>query len=300
MRIVFLGTPDFAVPTLNALVEKHEVLAVVCQPDKAKNRKGEIVFGAVKQRALELNLPLYQFNKIREDGVQTLKDLAPDLMITCAYGQILSQEILDIPTYGTLNVHGSLLPKYRGSAPIQWALINGEKKTGITIMKTALGMDTGDIVSVREVEIGEDVYVDELFSTLSIVGAQLLIDTIDDYVSGKIVPIPQNESEATKCRMLVKEDAKIDFTQDATTIINRMRGIGYGYFIYNGEMVKVFAATKNATKGDCAKILTHDKNGVLIGCKDGSLLFTSIQMPGKKRLDAKAFANGIKMQGEVL
>lgn len=300
MRIVFLGTPSFAVPTLNALVEKYEVVAVVCQPDKAKNRKGETVFGAVKQRAIDLNIPLYQFNKIREDGVQVLKDLAPDLMITCAYGQILSQEILDIPKYGTLNVHGSLLPKYRGSAPIQWAIINGEKKTGITIMKTALGMDTGDIVSTREVEISEDTYVDELFSILSDVGAQLLIDTIDDYVSGKIIPIPQNEDDATKCRMLEKEDAKIDFEKDSVTIKNRIRGMGYGYFIYNDEPVKVYKVEKKEQTGEVGSILSHDKNGVLVACKNGSVLFTCLQMPGKKRMDAKDFANGVKLTGKVL
>ena len=300
MKIVFLGTPDFAVPTLDALVEKYGVVAVVCQPDKAKNRKGETVFGAVKQRALELNIPLYQFNKIREDGVEILKELAPDLMITCAYGQILSQEILDIPKFGTLNVHGSLLPKYRGSAPIQWSIIDGEKKTGVTIMKTALGMDTGDIVSVREVEIGDDTYVDELFSTLSVVGANLLIDTIDEYVSGKIVPIPQNEDEATKCRMLMKEDAKIDFTQDAKTLRNRIRGMGYGYFIYNGETVKVYRAEARENQGKSGEILSHSKEGVLIGCKDGSVLFTELQMPGKKRMNAKDFANGVKLSGEVL
>ena len=300
MKIVFLGTPSFAVPTLNALVEKHEVVAIVCQPDKAKNRKGETIFGAVKQRAIELNIPLYQFNKIREDGVQVLKDLAPDLMITCAYGQILSQEILDIPKYGTLNVHGSLLPKYRGSAPIQWAIINGEQKTGITIMKTALGMDTGDIVSTREVEIGEDTYVDELFSTLSVVGAQLLIDTIDDYVSGKITPIPQKEEDATKCRMLEKEDAKIDFSKDSSTIKNCIRGMGYGYFIYNNEPVKVYKVEKKEQTGEIGAILSHDKNGVLVACKDGSVLFTCLQMPGKKRMDAKDFANGVKLTGKVL
>jgi methionyl-tRNA formyltransferase len=166
-------------------------------------------------------------------------------------------------------------------------------------MKTALGMDTGDIVSVSEVEIGEDTYVDELFTTLSKVGAQLLIDTIDEYVSGKIVPIPQNEDEATKCRMLTKEDAKLDFSKDAKTIINRMRGMGYGYFIYKDEMVKVYNAKACETQGDSAKIITHDKLGVLVGCKNGSVLFTELQMPGKKRLDAKAFANGIKMEGEV-
>ncbi len=300
MRVVFLGTPDFAVPTLNALVEKYDVVAIVCQPDKAKNRKGELIFGAVKQRALELNIPLYQFNKIREEGVQILKDIAPDIMITCAYGQILSQEILDIPKYGILNVHGSLLPKYRGSAPIQWSLIDGEEKTGVTIMKTALGMDTGDVVSKREIIIDDSMYLEELYSALKVMGAQLLIDTIDEYVSGKIVPIPQNEDMATKCRMLTKEDAKIDFSASNTTIRNRIRGLGYGYFLYNNEPVKVYRAELREGKGNCGQILSHTKEGVEVACNNGSVLFTSLQMPGKKRMDAKDFINGVKLSGEVL
>lgn len=299
MRIVFFGTPDFAVPSLDALVEKYGVIAVVCQPDKAKNRKGETVFGAVKQRALELGIPVYQFNKIREEGVQILKDLAPDIMITCAYGQILSQEILDIPKYGILNVHGSLLPKYRGSAPIQWSLIDGEEKTGVTIMKTALGMDTGDMVSKCEVEIGENMYLEELYDTLKYAGAKLLIDTIDGYVSGKIVPVPQNEAEATKCRMLTKDDTKIDFSSAKKDIRNRIRGLGYGYFIYNGQPLKVFKAELKNGEGKPGTILAHTKEGVEIACKDGSLLFTELQMSGKKRLGAKEFINGAKLDGEV-
>ena len=300
MRVVFLGTPDFAVTTLNALHEKYEVVAVVCQPDKAKNRKGETIFGAVKQRAIDLNIPLYQFNKIKDEGVQILKDLAPDLMITCAYGQILSQEILDIPKYGILNVHGSLLPKYRGSAPIQWSLIDGEEKTGITIMKTALGMDTGDIVAKREIIIDDNMYLEELYDALKVMGADLLIDTIDAYVSGKIVPTPQNEDEATKCRMLTKEDAKIDFSAQSKDIRNRVRGLGYGYFLYNNEPVKVYKAEESLECGKQGEILSHTKDGVKIACSNGSVLFTELQMPGKKRMDAKDFINGVKLSGEVL
>lgn len=300
MRVIFLGTPDFAVPTLDALYKKHDVIAVVCQPDKAKNRKGETVFGAVKQRAIELNIPVYQFAKIREEGAQVLKQLAPDIMITCAYGQILSQEILDIAPFGVLNVHGSLLPKYRGSAPIQWALINGEKTTGITIMKTALGMDTGDILSTREIQIDEQTYLQELYDQLKVVGAQLLIETIDNYVSGKITPVAQNESEAANCKMLSKDDAKIDFSTTAESIRNRIRGLGYGYFLYKGEPVKVFRATLSTESGKAGEILSHTKDGVKIACKDFSVLFTELQMPGKKRISAKEFINGVKMSGEVL
>ena len=181
MRVVFLGTPEFAVPSLDALYEYAEVVGAVCQPDRERDRKGRIIEGAVKRRAEELGIPVYQFEKIRRDGVETLRALAPDVMITCAYGQILSQEILDIAPLGVLNVHGSILPKYRGSAPIQRALINGEKKTGVTIMKTDIGMDTGAILSMEELEINGDDYVGDLYEKLSCVGADLLIKTLDGY-----------------------------------------------------------------------------------------------------------------------
>ncbi len=297
MRIVFLGTPSFAVPSLRALEKEHDVVAVVCQPDKAKDRKGNPIFGAVKTAAIEDGIPVYQFHKIREEGVEILKELAPDLMVTCAYGQILSQEILDIPVFGVLNVHGSLLPKGRGSAPIQWSLIDGEEKTGITIMKTALGMDTGDILSQEEVEISDEAYVDDLFALLQEVGADLLVRTIPDYVSGKIVPVPQDESKATRCRMLTKEDAKADFSLTAVQIRNRIRGMGFGYFTYNGEQIKVFRAEIGNNQAKAGEIISCDKNGVAIGCKDGSIVFTELQAPGKKRMDAASFANGARLTG---
>ena len=156
IKAVFLGTPAFALPAMNSLSEVAEIIAVVCQPDRAKDRKGNFIFSPVKKAALEKNIPVYQFEKIRRDGAETLKALAPDIMVTCAYGQILSQEILDIPKYGVINVHGSLLPEYRGSSPLQWSLINGEKTTGVTIMRTDIGMDTGDMLRKVEFDIPDD------------------------------------------------------------------------------------------------------------------------------------------------
>ena len=266
MKIVFLGTPDFAVPALQMLVKENDVVAVVCQPDKAKDRKGNYIFGAVKSEAIKLGLTVYQFNKIREEGVEILKSLAPDLIVTCAYGQILSQEILDIPKYGVLNIHGSILPDLRGSAPIQWALINGYDKTGVTIMKTALGMDTGDIVSVKEIEISQDAYLQDLYDKLKVEGARLLIETIPLYVSGKIIPVAQDESKATKCRMIEKEDAKLDFSFTAKQLRNKIRGIGYGYFFYQGLMIKVYKADICEDKGSVGEIISLDKNGLKVAC----------------------------------
>ena len=240
MRAVFFGTPDFAVPSLIKLREICDVVAVVCQPDRAKDRKGRYIFSPVKQYAIDNGIPVYQFEKIRQEGVEILREIAPDVMITCAYGQILSQEILDIPPYGVINVHGSLLPKYRGSSPLQWCLIDGEKVTGVTIMKTDIGMDTGAMLTRREIEITDETYIDDLFLQSSNVGAELLAQTLPDYFAGKIVPEAQNEAQATKCRMLKKEDALIDWSLPAEVIRNKIRGIGFGYTYYKGEQLKIY------------------------------------------------------------
>lgn len=240
IRTVLMGTPAFALPTFDKLLKDTQLAAVVTQPDRNKDRKGNVIFSPVKSAALEHNIPVYQFEKIRVQGVETLKSLRPDVIITCAYGQILSQEIIDIPRYGILNVHASLLPRYRGSSPLQWALINGDKVTGVTIMKTDVGMDTGAMLAKEKFNIPDDMYIDGLFEKAASVGAELLIKTLPDYIAGKITPVAQNESEATKCRMLKKEDALIDWTMDAEKVRNKIRGMGYGYTFYNGSMLKIF------------------------------------------------------------
>jgi methionyl-tRNA formyltransferase len=299
VKIVFLGTPEFAVPSLTALCENFEVVAVVCQPDRAKDRKGNLIFGAVKREAISRDIPVYQFEKINEEGADILRALAPDVMVTCAYGQILSQEILDIPPLGVINVHGSLLPALRGSSPIQWALIDGLKETGVSIMKTDVGMDTGDVLAAEKVSIGEDDYVEDLYAKLSQVGASLLIKTLKDYECGKITPIKQDESKATKCRMLTKDDAKIDFCASPNSIRNKIRGIGYGFFTYKGETYKVYRAFVSDDKATQGEIVSLDKHGLKVGCKDGSVIFTVIQAPGKKKMSALDFANGTKMSGRL-
>lgn len=303
MRVVFLGTPEFAVPSLKALCEKHEVAAVVCQPDRERDRKGNFVQGAVKRTAIELGLPVYQFEKIKLEGVETLRELKPDVMITCAYGQILSQEILDIPQLGVLNVHGSLLPAYRGSAPIQRALINGESKTGVTIMKTDVGMDSGAMLAKAEVDIEDGDYVSDLYDKLSALGAELLMKTLDDYAAGKIAPQPQNENEVTYAPPLRKEEAYIDFNASAATMRNILRGFGYAVCSYNGEQLKIYGAelvgdNVGATPGT---ILTARKKELTVACGQGALRLTELQLSGKKRMKTVDFLNGVKMQeGEML
>lgn len=298
MRIVFLGTPEFAVNSLNALVEHHEVVAVVTQPDREKDRKGRIIEGAVKVRATELGLPTYQFEKIRRDGVEVLKSLAPDLMVTCAYGQMLSQEIIDIAPYGIFNVHGSLLPAYRGSAPIQRAIMNGEEYTGITIMKTDIGMDSGDILASEKVKIEHEDYVDDLYQKLSAVGAKLLIETIDAVIKNQIVPSRQNESEVTYAPMIKKADSGIDFSVDATVVRNRIRGVGFGVCEYNGSQIKVHKLdlAQNSQNAPAGEVISADKKGIVIACGNGAVSITELQQSGKKKMRAVDFLNGVKIK----
>lgn len=303
MRVVFLGTPEFAVPSLDALYEYAEVVGAVCQPDRERDRKGRIIEGAVKRRAEELGIPVYQFEKIRRDGVETLRALAPDVMITCAYGQILSQEILDIAPLGVLNVHGSILPKYRGSAPIQRALINGEKKTGVTIMKTDIGMDTGAILSMEELEINGDDYVGDLYEKLSCVGADLLIKTLDGYLSGEIIPVPQNDALATQAPPLKKEEAYLDFTRSAESVRNVIRGFGYGVCEFRDEQLKIYRAEAIDDCGENAAgtVVTAVKHDFIVACGSGALAISELQACGKKRMKTADFLNGVHViPGEIL
>ncbi len=303
MRVVFLGTPEFAVPSLDALYEHAEVVGAVCQPDRERDRKGRIIEGAVKRRAEELGIPVYQFEKIRRDGVETLRALAPDVMITCAYGQILSQEILDIAPLGVLNVHGSVLPKYRGSAPIQRALINGEKKTGVTIMKTDIGMDTGAILSMEELEINGDDYVGDLYEKLSCVGADLLIKTLDGYLSGEIIPVPQNDALATQAPPLKKEEAYLDFTRSAESVRNVIRGFGYGVCEFRDEQLKIYRAEAIDDCGEntAGTVVTAVKHDFIVACGSGALAISELQSCGKKRMKTADFLNGVHvMPGEIL
>lgn len=303
MRVVFLGTPEFAVPSLDALYEHVEVVGAVCQPDRERDRKGRIIEGAVKRRAEELGIPVYQFEKIRRDGVEILRALAPDVMITCAYGQILSQEILDIAPLGVLNVHGSVLPKYRGSAPIQRALINGDKKTGVTIMKTDIGMDTGAILSMEELEINGDDYVGDLYEKLSCVGADLLIKTLDGYLSGEIIPVPQNDALATQAPPLKKEEAYLDFTRSAESVRNVIRGFGYGVCEFRDEQLKIFRAEAIDDCGEntAGTVVTAVKHDFIVACGSGALAISELQACGKKRMKTADFLNGVHvMPGEIL
>ncbi|MEG1645852.1 MAG: methionyl-tRNA formyltransferase [Clostridia bacterium] len=244
MRVIFLGTPDFAVPCLDAVAKEYEVVGVCTQPDRLGNRN-KVNVCAVKQRAQQLGLPVFQFEKISREGVEILKQLNADVIITCAFGQILSQQILDLTKYGVLNVHASLLPKYRGSSPIQWCLINGETQTGVTIMKTAYAVDSGDVLLQEIVPIFPQETAGELFVRLAQIGAKALIKALKLVENGKAVFTAQNHTQATHFPMLSKTDGKIDFNSASCDIVNKVRGFNpwpSAYCFWQGKMLKIHKA----------------------------------------------------------
>lgn len=289
MNVAFFGTPDFAVPSLEALAapdSKHTAVCIVCQPDKPVGRGGKIEFGPVKQFGLTHGIPVLQPEKISRE-IRSLDKYAPDIIVTCAFGQMLRQNVLDYCRHGVINVHGSLLPKYRGASPIQWAVINGERTTGVTIMHTDIGMDTGDIILCAETNIGETETAGELFVRLSRLGASTLADALDQIENGTAKRIPQDHAQATYFPKLAKESALIDFeNRTAQEIVNFVRGMNpwpVAWFEHGGQVIRVFRA--RAGKGDF-----H------VPCKDGFVTLEIIQLPGGKILPAKDYINGRKIR----
>lgn len=298
MKIVFLGTPDFAVESLQAVYDAgHEILAVVTQPDKERNRR-EVTFSPVKQRALDLGLKVLQFSKIREEGEEILRELAPDVMVTCAYGQIISQSILDIPKYGVINVHASLLPLFRGSSPIQWAILTGQKRTGVSIMRTALQVDSGDVLLQKSVDIGEDETAGELFDRLANLGAEALVGGLRLIESGRAVFTPQDHSKATHYPMLSKEDGHIDWNSNAQEILCKIRGMNpwpSAYCYLDGKIFKIWRANVAQDELGIGEIQIQGKS-MKIGCGDGAIEALEVQLEGKRRMDTASFVAGVKIQ----
>jgi methionyl-tRNA formyltransferase len=300
MKIVYLGTPDFAVAPLEEIVKAgYEVVAVVTQPDKPVGRKQILTPSAVKECALKLGIKVLQYDKIRLQGVEDLKNLNPDLMVTCAYGQILSQEILDIPKLGTINIHASLLPKLRGSSPIQWSIINGDTKTGITIMMTDIGIDTGDIILQDEVDILPDETGGELFDKLSLLGASAVVKALDLFKNNKVIRTPQDHSKATHTKMLKKESGKIDFSKHSNDVHNLIRGLNpwpVAYFSINGEVIKVYKSQPIADDyGDFGHVFTKGKE-LVISCGKGAIKLLEVQRAGSKRMPTSVFLNCFKIE----
>lgn len=296
-KIVFMGTPNFAVPILEALINEYKVIGVVTQPDKLVGRKQVLTMSPVKECALKHNIPVFQPIKIRTD-YQAIVDTHPDLIVTAAYGQIVGMELLDSPKYRSINVHGSLLPKYRGGSPIQTAIKNGETVTGITIQYMEKGMDTGDILSSAVMPIEFDDTSETLFDKLSILGRDLLLKTIPDLIDGKITPIKQNEADATFAYNIKKEEEALDLNKTALELYNQIRAFipsPIANLTIDDEIIKVYKArvsteTHNTTPG---KIIKVTKDYFTIACGDSTALdVLELQPAGKKKMTARDYING--------
>lgn len=310
MKIVFLGTPKFAIPSLEKLLESnHEILAVITPPDKPAKRGQKLLPCCVKEWALEKKLQIQQFTRISRDGIKFLEDLKPDIIITVAYGQILSQQVLDIPRYGVINVHPSLLPKYRGASPIQTAIIKGETVTGITIMQTNVGMDSGDILKSETFEILPNQNAGELSDELSEVGAKMLLEVLSDIEAGNINPIKQNHSDATFTTKIDKEDCSINWNKSAKQIHDLVRGANpepIAYSVVNKQVLKIYSTEIVTDMPDTKSLVgtvikeSSAKAGVFIQCGNGILKLNQVQFPGGKVLDARNLMNGRKINvGDV-
>ena len=296
MRIVFMGTPDFAVPSLQALIDAgHDVCAVYTQPDKPQGRKQILTAPPVKTLALEHDIPVFQPNTLKnEDEQARLRELAPEVIIVVAYGKLLPKAVLDIPPHGCINVHGSLLPRWRGAAPIQWAVIAGDEMAGVTTMQMAEGLDTGDMLLTYETRVGEKETAGELFDRLAQSGAELLTQTLVKL--DEITPRPQDDAQSCYAHMLDKQMAVIDWSKSAHEIDCLIRGLNpwpIALTTLSGERLKVFAAEKAAGNGEPGTVLEADpKKGLTVACGEGALKLIEIQLVGGKRMKATDFLRG--------
>ena len=307
MRVIFMGTPDFSVGTLEAIIEKgHEVVMVVTQPDKRQGRSSELRMSPVKECAIKHNIPVYQPQKVREpECVEFLRQLNPEVIVVVAFGQILSKEILTMPKYGCINVHASLLPKYRGAAPIQWAVIDGEKETGVTTMLMDEGIDTGDMLMVAKYTLDAKETGGSLFDKLKDLGAELLVKTLDALEEGSITPIPQGD-DFTHVGKLLKTTGLIDFNKSAIEIERLVRGLNpwpCAYTQYKGKTLKIWDSEVDYT--DCSKyapgtIYKVDKDYIYVSTGENGLILTEVQLEGKKRMETQAFLRGCQVEEGIV
>ena len=308
MRIIFMGTPDFALPALNALYESgHELALVVSKPDAARGRGKKLQSCPVKARAEELGLRVVTPDRIKgnEEFFSLLRSLAPDFIVVAAYGKILPKEVLEAPKYACLNIHASLLPLYRGAAPIHWAVIDGQKETGVSLMYMAEGMDTGDVCAVKSTEVGLKT-TEELFSELSEMGAELLLEQLPGIAEGSAERLPQDDSLATYAPMLFKEDGVLDFSRSAEELCRVVRGF-YSWpmasTVWNGKVMKVHAASEGEKSYDLkpGTIAETGAFGIAVACGTGSIVLEKIQLPGKRTMSASDFLAGNRIEiGTVL
>ncbi len=298
IRVVFMGSPDFSLPTLRQLAQIYQVVGVVTQPDRASGRGRELKAPPVKLLAQELNIPVIQPQKLREpEAMQQLREWNPDLIVVAAFGQILKKDVLDLPKFGCINVHASLLPRWRGAAPINAAVLAGDEETGVTIMKMDVGLDTGPMLSMKRIRIKPDDTAGSLFEALSTLGADLLIETLPVYMDGKIAPEPQPEDGATYAPMLKKEDGRLDFNQSAIELERRIRAMNPwpgAWFEWNGNLLKVSRGVVNEGRGKevGSRLIVDGRPAVR--CADGILILDEVQPPGKKVMPGKAFLSGAR------
>ena len=306
MRVVFMGTPDFAAASLRKLIdENYEIAGVFTQPDKPRGRGMELSFSPVKELALKHGLPVYQPEKMRDGtALAVLRELRPDILVVVAYGRILPDALLAVPKYGAVNVHGSLLPQYRGAAPIQWAVLNGDRISGVTTMYLAHDMDAGDIIYREETEIGEFETAGELFDRLMVLGAELLVKTLRDIENGTAPRIPQDHSKATYVKMLDKSICPIDWNRTPREIVKHIYGLQpwpVATMELEGKCFRVFGAayTDQRTAKAPGSVVRADDGGLVMACADGECLcITELQAPGKKRMKAADFLRGHRIAAE--
>ena len=299
LRVVFMGSPEFAVPCLDALLGTEEVVAVVTQPDKPSGRGLGVQPPPVKVRALAAGVPVLQPPSVRKPPfADELRALEADVCVVVAYGKILPPEVLAIPRYGCLNVHGSLLPKYRGAAPIQWAIIRGERETGVTLMQMDAGMDTGDMLSTRALPIDDWVTAGQLHTRLAPLGAELLVDGLVRLKAGTLDPHKQDDAQATMAPMLTKDTGRVDFAAGARVVRDLTRGCDpwpTAWTLLDGEPLKLFRAKIISGRGEPGVVIGADRDGLLVGCGDDAIAFGELQLPGKKRMPATALLAGRPM-----
>lgn len=305
MRVVFMGTPDFAVGTLEAIVETgHEVVAVVTQPDKPKGRGGAMAMSAVKECAIKHNLTVLQPVKAREESfVEELRTYNPDVIVVVAFGQLLPGSIIHMPKYGCINVHASLLPKYRGASPIQWAVLDGCEYSGVTTMQMDEGLDTGDILEVAKVKLDEKETGGSLFDRLSVVGAELLVETLKKAESGELHPVKQDEKEATYVKMLNKSFGLLDFTKKPEVLERMVRGLNpwpSAFTHIEGKLLKIWDASVEAADDDkeCGSVVTDQKTYFKVKCYGGYLIINELQLEGKKRMKTADFLRGYSVKDD--
>lgn len=306
MKIVFMGSPEFSVPCLKVLAESsHEIAAVFTQPDKPRGRRGnQLVPTAVKSAALEYGYTVYQPISLKkgddaENSMKILKDISPDLIVVTAYGQILPKEILELPRYGCINIHASLLPKYRGAAPINWVILNGENETGVTSMQMSEGLDTGDMLIKKSTPIDKNETYEELYARLSVMGGEVLRETLDAIENNTLTPEKQNDELSCYSPMIKKEMSALDFTKSAQEVHNIIRGVT-GFTILDGKRIKIFRSEVSDISGETGTV--SDEKKFAVACGDGkSVVFTEVQPEGKKRMKTDDFLRGKKLtKGEKL